>query len=59
MGQVPDGLDNQKIESLRRAIIEGCRDTADVYLEIELEYHPLEEEVQHALDPDDSSSLGV
>jgi hypothetical protein len=30
-------------------VIEGCREMADVYLGIEREYHPLEEEVQHAL----------
>jgi hypothetical protein len=33
-------------EQLRKEIIEGCRDMADVYLEVEREYHPLEEEVQ-------------
>jgi hypothetical protein len=42
-------LDQQKRERLRQAVIEGCREMADVYLEIEREYHPLEEEVQHAL----------
>ena len=31
-------------------IIDGCREMADVYLEIEREYHPLEEEVDRALD---------
>ena len=43
-------LDQQRRESLRREIIEGCRAMADVYLEIEQAYHPLEEEVQYALD---------
>ncbi|HWG43348.1 MAG TPA: hypothetical protein VN688_11235 [Gemmataceae bacterium] len=47
---VREWLDNQNKESLRRAVIEGCREMADVYREIEQEYHPLEEEVQHALD---------
>jgi hypothetical protein len=32
-------------EQLRHAVIEGCRDMADVYREVECEYHPLEEEV--------------
>jgi hypothetical protein len=43
-------LDKQRRERLRREIIEGCQAMADVYLEIERAYHPLEEEVQHALD---------
>jgi hypothetical protein len=42
-------LDRQKRERLRQTVIEGCREMADVYLEIEREFHPLEEEVQHAL----------
>lgn len=32
-------------EQLRADIIEGCREMWDVYLEIENEWHPLEEEV--------------
>ena len=43
-------LDKQQREQLRREVIEGCREMADVYLEIEQEYHPLEEEVARALD---------
>jgi hypothetical protein len=45
-----DWLENQKREQRRQAIIEGCREMAEVYREVENEYHPLEEEVQHALD---------
>jgi nitrate/TMAO reductase-like tetraheme cytochrome c subunit len=41
-------LDEQRREQLRREIIEGCHEMADVYLEIEQEYHPLEKEVAHA-----------
>jgi beta-lactamase superfamily II metal-dependent hydrolase len=33
-------------EQLRQAAIQGCREMADVYKEIEREYHPLEEEVE-------------
>ena len=44
-------LDKQRQEQLRRDVIEGCREMADVYLEIEREYHPLEEEVHRGLDP--------
>lgn len=43
-------LDKQQQEQLRREVIEGCRAMGDVYLEIEQEYHPLEEEVARALD---------
>jgi hypothetical protein len=43
-------LDKQRQEQLRRDVIEGCREMADVYLEIEQEYHPLEEEVHRGLD---------
>ena len=42
-------LDEQQRGQLRREVIEGCREMADVYLEIEQEHHPLEEEVAHAL----------
>jgi metal-responsive CopG/Arc/MetJ family transcriptional regulator len=43
-------LDRQRREKLRREVIEGCHAMTDVYLEMEQAYHPLEEEVQHALD---------
>jgi hypothetical protein len=43
-------LDQQQRERLRREIVEGCQAMTDVYLEIERAYHPLEEEVQSALD---------
>jgi hypothetical protein len=43
-------LDKQRREGLRQEVIEGCRQMAAVYLEVEQEYHPLEEEVQRALD---------
>lgn len=42
-------LDRQRREQLRREIIEGCREMAEVYLETEREYHPLEEEVHRGL----------
>ena len=43
---VNDWLDEQQREQLRADVIEGCREMWDVYLEIEKEYHPLEEEVE-------------
>jgi metal-responsive CopG/Arc/MetJ family transcriptional regulator len=39
----------QHREQLRREVIEGCREMADVYLAVEREYHPLEEEVHRVL----------
>jgi hypothetical protein len=42
---VYDWLDEQEREALRADIAEGCREMWDIYLEIEKEYHPLEEEV--------------
>jgi len=47
---IQNWLEVKRREQLRQAIIEGCRDMSDVYLEIEQEYHPLEEEVHRALD---------
>jgi len=41
------GLSNRK--RLRQEIVGGCREMADVYLAVEREYHPLEEEVHRAL----------
>lgn len=35
-------------ESLRQDIIEGCREMWDINVEIEREFHPLEEEVARA-----------
>jgi len=42
-------VEAQRRERLRREVIEGCREMAEVYLEVEREYHPLEEEVHRAL----------
>src|SRR5262249_6808721 len=43
-------LDRSRREKLRREIIEGCKNMADVYLEVEKEYHPLEEEVHRVME---------
>jgi hypothetical protein len=43
-------LDRLRTERLRREISEGCLAMTDVYREVEQAYHPLEEEVAHALD---------
>lgn len=43
-------LDEKRHARMRLEIIEGCRDMADVYLEMEHRFHPLEEDVRHALD---------
>jgi metal-responsive CopG/Arc/MetJ family transcriptional regulator len=47
---IRDWVDKQKRERLREEVIQGCRDMAELYLEVEREYHPLEEEVQSGLD---------
>jgi hypothetical protein len=39
-----------KRQQLRHDIIDGCREMAEIYLEIEAEYHPLEEEVQQTVE---------
>lgn len=39
-------IKEKEIESLREQIVIGCKEMADVYLGIEREYHPLEEEVE-------------
>jgi len=45
-------LAEKRRRKLREAVDEGCREMAELYLEIEKEYHPLEEEIhrQTALD---------
>ena len=42
-------LDEQRRARLRQEVIEGCRDMADVWIEMEREFHPLEEEVDRVL----------
>jgi len=42
-------LNAQERERLRHEVIEGCHEMADVYLKIEQEYHPLEEEAARAI----------
>ena len=45
-------------QQLHQSIIEGCAEMRDVYLEIESEYYPLEEDAHRALnkfEPDDRS----
>jgi metal-responsive CopG/Arc/MetJ family transcriptional regulator len=44
-------LAEREREALRRDIIEGCEDMAEIYLEMEREWHPLEEEVARAFEP--------
>lgn len=39
-------LEEQRRAQLRSAVIEGCLEMAEVYLETERAYHPLEEEVE-------------
>lgn len=39
-------IEEKEKEKLRRQIISGCKEMSSVYLEIEREYHPLEEEAE-------------
>jgi hypothetical protein len=43
-------LEQQRRQHLRNEVAEGCREMAELYLEIEKEYHPLEEEVHRVLE---------
>jgi metal-responsive CopG/Arc/MetJ family transcriptional regulator len=44
-------LERRRAEELRRDVIEGCQAMAAIYLEVEQEFHTLEEEVHRALEP--------
>ena len=52
---VQEWLEMRKREQLRRDIIAGCREMAEVYRDVEREYHSLEEEVQHAIEKEPAS----
>jgi metal-responsive CopG/Arc/MetJ family transcriptional regulator len=43
-------LEEQRRQQLRQEIITGCQEMGAIYQEMEQAYHPLEEEVQRALD---------
>ena len=53
-----DWLETRRRQALRRDVIEGCREMADVYQEIEKAYRPLEEEVHRALEAAPEAGLG-
>jgi hypothetical protein len=39
-----DRMDEREKTDLRKQIIEGCNDMSDIYLDMERDFHPLEEE---------------
>jgi len=41
-------IEKRKLDTLRLNVIAGCLDMADVQLELERDFHPLEEEVAYA-----------
>jgi len=43
-------LDERRRQRLRTQVIEGCREMAEVMLQIEREFRPLDEEIDRALD---------
>lgn len=49
-GVLREWLEERRRAQLRQAVIVGCQEMAEVYLADEQAYHPLEEEVQRALD---------
>jgi len=49
---IEDWLEKRREEALRQNIIEGCREMWDINVEIEREFHPLEEEVALARCPE-------
>lgn len=44
-----DWLERRRREQLRKEVIEGCREMADVYLRVEKDFHPLDEEVDRGI----------
>ena len=48
---IEDWLEKQRRDALEQDIIEGCREMADVYLEIQREFEPLDTEVTRAYYP--------
>jgi hypothetical protein len=48
---IEDWLEKQRQDALERDVIEGCREMADVYLEIQREFDPLDTEVTRAYYP--------
>lgn len=44
-------MELQEKKNLQKQIIEGCMEMAETYLEMEKEYHPLEEEADHEVHP--------
>jgi len=49
---IEDWLEKRREEALRQNIIEGCREMWDINVEVEREFHPLEEEVARAHCPE-------
>ena len=48
---IEDWLEKQQQETLERDIVEGCREMADVYLEIQREFEPLDVELTRGYYP--------
>lgn len=48
---IEEWLEKQREEAVRQSIIEGCLEMADVFLEIEQEFRPLDEEVSRVYFP--------
>jgi hypothetical protein len=46
-------VEEREREALRQEIIRGCQDMADIYTEIEREFHPADEALHRATVPDE------
>ncbi|MBI4559111.1 MAG: hypothetical protein HY706_16120 [Candidatus Hydrogenedentes bacterium] len=44
-------LEELRRSELARGIIEGCREMAEIYTDLEQDFHPLEEEAAYAMAP--------
>jgi len=51
MEQIQEELEKQRKEALERDVITGCRAMWDINIELEQDFHPLEEEVARAYCP--------
>jgi hypothetical protein len=49
---IQNWLDERERKAIRDSVIEGCREMAEISLELERDFHPLEGEVHRAIECD-------
>ena len=47
---IKDWVEERERAELRRLVIEGCQEMAEISLELERDFHPLEEEVHRSVE---------